>query len=859
MKIHALKSFFLLFLLLSLLALGAALPGDLNRDGRLDIADLVRLKAMLDGLVSPTPEADLNFNGRVDQEDRDLLEAALRGEPLPVFLARSEIGVAGGALQHGDSGFRLTVPAGTFVRDETLVLASIDRQILRDKGLDSPEGTTSLMLFGLPAAEGLEISLPLPQGSRATESHSLVLGSYHLARNAAAADWHFQLLNQPEDGVSRSEGRLIWCPQNLAAQPGTRASSPAESGALILDIERDWLGAVRYSSEHFRIQPLSNSVSAEEIIRMDALLRDLESAFRMGLAMGFPEEKRIEKWGESARQIKVLIKKPDQAKFFGLYGNNEDADSAWCNPPGFWSPPYLELNSGVLGSPTRREIVAHEFLHYLQYCYTDKNSTLWLDEMSATWMEGRVSSQGDNYCPATYKNYRAPINGLYYPSSRFSSGLAGAHGYSISAFAYYLYKRHDWKDDFWFKVCSHEAYARGEGMAPLSSAAASQSPGGLDYLYLVFLRNYLSDAVSEGASGKSVFGNNGQAAIFMFKNYDQNEGDWKRYALNGKESKITTLADMNGKQEHDFQVQDFGAVTWLFNFPEPQQLYEKGLYAKAQVDETCSGLFAVLFEGPSCVGITKIDSVKHDSRKKKRGLNFDLAALENAKRPMSIGLVGVKASSGTQESGALQPLNMSLQILGKISLPAESTYFDLWGERLLQASADLELSCDQVGVLGEYAVSYWSGGATSDGSAHSRFRIVTCQLEENFPLTVRIRSNIDPGVLLEVFGKVPNVEDVDFKATSEPTEEASVVLLYYHALQSKFYETQKFIVPLAELASETGYELYLAPNNATDRIGIEIHPTYTMTGSGVGLGENLTSILISLHPPPPPEPEPETP
>ena len=197
--------------------------------------------------------------------------------------------------------------------------------------------------------------------------------------------------------------------------------------------------------------------------------------------------------------------------------------------------------------------------------------------MSATWMEGRVSSRGENYVPTTYKNPRAPINGLYRSSSLFSPNNAGFHGYSVSAFAHYLSKRYDWKANFWLTVFSHADYAAGKGMAPLRSATGDMHILGLDYLYLVFLRNYLSDGVSDAPSGKMPFGSNSARSLAIFQNTDQNESDWKRFPQNGKISKIEKISDLSGKLEHEFQVQDMGAATWLFIFPKPEQVIQKGI------------------------------------------------------------------------------------------------------------------------------------------------------------------------------------------------------------------------------------------------------------------------------------------
>ena len=460
-------------------------------------------------------------------------------------------------------------------------------------------------------------------------------------------------------------------------------------------------------------------------------------------------------------------------------------------------------------------------------------------------MEGRVSSRGDDYCPTTYKNPRAPINGLYRSSSLLSPNKAGFHGYSVSAFAYYLSKRYDWKTHFWHTVFSHADYAAGKGMTPLRAGALSMSAGGLDYLYLVFLRNYLSDGVSDAPAGKMPFGSNSQRSLAIFQNTDQNESDWKRFPQNGKISKIEKTSDLSGKLEHEFQIQDLGAATWLFIFPKPETVIQKGMYARVQIDDVCSDLFAVLFKGPTGIGITKIESVEHNEDKKWRALDLSLAALESSDRLMNIGLVAVNANSSTGDSPEIHPAKMTVQFLGLITLPPETTYFNLFGNRLLQASADLEVTCDTTGVLGEYTVNVWPGATTSEGHTISSFRYVVAQLDKPWPQRIRLRSNIVPVDLGEIHGEV-NTHAV-------PTENAKVFVDVRHQGEEDFYASQEFIVPLADLAAEDdGYEVTLDSATPTDEINITIRPIYTVTGDGAGTGENLNTTVLTFLPPPTP-------
>jgi len=380
-------------------------------------------------------------------------------------------------------------------------------------------------------------------------------------------------------------------------------------------------------------------------------------------------------------------------------------------------------------------------------------------------------------------------------------------------------------------------------MAALQAGASSMSVGGLDILYLVFMRNYLSDGVSDAPAGiKPPFGSQGTNIINIFTGCaDQHESDWKRFPQNGKVSNIENAGDLSdGQLEHDFQVQDMGAVTWLLKFPKPRELIKRGMYARVQVDDVCNDLFAVMIEAAKCIGISKIDSVKHDGDKKVRILEFSLAALEKASRPMSIGLAAVKTNSDAGDSEALHPAKMTIQFLGQIALPTETTWYNLYGTRIMQASADLEVTSETAGVLGEYSIDMWPGVANN----LSPFRIVTAQINKPWPQSVRIRSTIVPVDFGEVTVGTGPVHAV-------PTGNAKILVDYRHPDAQDFYASEEFIVPLADLSAESGYKVDLNPAASTDIVNIAIRPTYTVSGVGAGTGENLnTAVLIFLPPSP---------
>jgi len=93
----------------------AAGANDVQRDGAVDIADLVETIRMAKGLLTPDfSRADRNGDGKINYTDEAFVASEILGDDAPErdCLALADIGPEGGTMQ-GD-GFQLTVPAAAF-------------------------------------------------------------------------------------------------------------------------------------------------------------------------------------------------------------------------------------------------------------------------------------------------------------------------------------------------------------------------------------------------------------------------------------------------------------------------------------------------------------------------------------------------------------------------------------------------------------------------------------------------------------------------------------------------------------------------------------------------------------------------
>ena len=489
-----------------------AIPGDLNEDGKLNIADLVMLTAMAENRLDKTKAADLNFDDKVDKSDMELLTAAIvHGRPLPQLLNNLHITQYASGWSVSGGGLTLDIP-GQCYRQATISLTTLAE--LPDFDIDMGDClmTTPVVIFGmygepLTGEASFTLDVPAEHNDKAGKP-LLLLGAPSNSPHRKNTQWSYQLIPAEEEfGVTYANRKLIWTPDlsntygyettpvSLAVIYRTTATrtEPLQQATRADDnfhFEKldylSWYGI--YRTDTFLIE-LHTSVPEAQVRQ---LAKDLEEAYEKIGEQGMPRLPDFAKKWTNAKRIKVNINK-NPIEWYGVIPiGREKATDAYCNAPGWSSAPYIDIPEGCLTYIARAETCCHELFHYHQYYYASHFSALFLDEMVGSTAEYFVTKDPATYHPDNHTFARAPINGFYRYSSMLNQNGANHHGYNLTPFGTWLtFVKYKGKE-FWPAVFSIN-YLDGDGMAALKSGVRAMDPeGSLASDYLEFMFDYFS-------------------------------------------------------------------------------------------------------------------------------------------------------------------------------------------------------------------------------------------------------------------------------------------------------------------------------------------------------------------------------
>nr|MCR5379382.1 dockerin type I repeat-containing protein [Lentisphaeria bacterium] len=210
------KLFFTIVILASTAHL-FAIPGDLNEDGKLNIADQVMLNAMIENRLAQTNAADLNFDDKVDNADMELLTAAvIYGKPLPQRLDSIYLNQYASGWSVSGGGLTLDIP-GYCYRQRTVSLTTMLEPPDFDIDLQDNLMTPPVIVFGMqgePLTEEVIFTLDVPpEHNDAAGKPMLLLGSPANSPHRKTTLWSYRVIPAEEEfGVTYTNRKLVWKP-----------------------------------------------------------------------------------------------------------------------------------------------------------------------------------------------------------------------------------------------------------------------------------------------------------------------------------------------------------------------------------------------------------------------------------------------------------------------------------------------------------------------------------------------------------------------------------------------------------------------------------------------------------------------
>lgn len=414
--------------------LGSAglITGDVNRDGKVEVADAVAAIQMAQGKTTALPQyADMDGNGKVEALDAWAIARKVTGQDGPGFmpLVSANVGTAGGTVGTTSQGVQVVVPAGAFGKTVPLALE------VMGGNLGAEYAPLAWRIKGLPVDFTAPLKLRIKDIRTNTALTPFIEMQFPGYANTLAATTMASVIRQ---ATKTSDGWL----EVTIDEPGalTAAEKTTLGGAttlmgdavdplanyeytfvIYLLAASEW----RYDGGHFRI-----TGPYETKDQLPTVATALEDAYAYyTTTLGFDLSRR--NW--TKYPVEVCVK--DLGK-----GSSGEPVAAYTVSSTNYNSVSLEINKQILGDTNMvRVSMAHEFFHFVQSMYDSRNRVarattnpdLWLDEATAAYMESHFATQAD-YVPDVVSAYWPMVFNGYEQAERFWGSTAQDYGYGAA-------------------------------------------------------------------------------------------------------------------------------------------------------------------------------------------------------------------------------------------------------------------------------------------------------------------------------------------------------------------------------------------------------------------------------------------
>ena len=326
------------------------------------------------------------------------------------------IGTSGGSIVKDD--FNLTVPSNAFQSDNQIT-------VTQDQSFCGEEAVSdAYMVEGIPEDFSGRLTVKLKSTRTAAEkAYVAVMMENRYTRTNG--------LTTVTDYIPAevSDGYITAYYSGGSSVSGRSGMNKKNAGLMKLLFQGSDNGDLLSSSGHFKIvYPTVLKTQAQQLAGY------LEESFNTAKSLEFSFQYS---W-----PFRVNIKKfsTAEADLFGKYSHT------------LLGGEIEEINSDLIsGSGDFKATAAHEFFHFVQDKYDMRSAaakgsfapqSLWLDEATAVWFEGKALNDESYVSAARLENELAPFEGMHSEPGTFSSNGADEHGYGISAMFNYMEKEH---------------------------------------------------------------------------------------------------------------------------------------------------------------------------------------------------------------------------------------------------------------------------------------------------------------------------------------------------------------------------------------------------------------------------------
>lgn len=441
---------------------GRILNGDVNQDGKLDVADIVLAVKMKNGSATPEPNlADMDANGFINTVDVQMIvKLVINGAPNVdlIEIISKEIGAEGGTLISDELGFELDIPAGAFNAKTKIILGA-------DPSSFGYEGSGiipfSWILKGLPIdfTSPLKIRIKDIRPDKSLTPYATV-GIYPIP--SLVIDGTYGTIDTPQEGSKAVDGWLEFTIQ----EPGALSLKEEEeivkgeeiveskkitkycvkkTGAVKAEVESEmakydfWYvihifdeDQWSYRGGHFNI---IGSLDIKDALPQIAL--DMEKAYDFYTEkLGFVLDRRD--WTKYPLVVNV--------KDMGVGKTGEPKEGECCAGMSY-DGISISLNKRNIGKMDKMKISgAHEFFHACQLLYNSDNrlwrmfdvSDTWINEATATFLEQYFADLGAEHNPDIISASRQMLlQGFYFAQQTYRVAVGSqnvrSYGYACAA------------------------------------------------------------------------------------------------------------------------------------------------------------------------------------------------------------------------------------------------------------------------------------------------------------------------------------------------------------------------------------------------------------------------------------------